>query len=76
MMCLSSDDMLMLRKFEEVQAALRDPDEDPASVPFTYSLDEVEVMARLWERGLIIPASAASAKFTSAGLNEARRLGK
>lgn len=74
MMSISSDDALLVIKFEEVQSALREPDEDPATIAFCYSLDEVEVMARLWERGLIIPASAVSAKFTSLGLNEVRRL--
>ena len=74
MKSISSDDALLVMKFQEVQSALRDPEEDPAAIPFSYSLEEVEAMARLWARGLIIPASAVSAKFTSAGLSEARRL--
>ena len=73
MRSLAADDEMMMTKFAEVEA-MRLHADDYTEVPFCFTLAETGMMARLWERELIMPTGATTATFTVAGVAEAHRL--
>ena len=71
---ISPDDQLLVAKLEKIEALTQDPDQELTAVPFCFTMEETEAMARLWKRGLIEPVSDCSASLTPTGIDTARRL--
>lgn len=73
MRSLTSEVEVLMTKFAEVEAMRLYPD-TYMEVPFCFTDAETEIMARLWERELIVPTGAETATFTAAGVAEGHRL--